>query len=188
MLSLGAPYAHAILMPALVVAGLAAAYDWRTGHIPNWLTLGALGLGCLAHALLGIGQLGARGVATAALSSLLGLVVVGLVPLLLYRLGSMGGGDVKLLAALGVWCWAVKGIELELYAFVIAALYAGGHLAYRGQLLRSLRGAARLLVSCRSARGSRTAPGLGQLHEMRFAPSVFAATCCVAAMECVTAC
>jgi prepilin peptidase CpaA len=188
MLSLGAQYAHAILVPALVVAGLAALYDWRTGHIPNWLTLGALWLGCVAHSLIGIDQLGARGAAAAALSSLMGLVVAGLVPLLLYRLGAMGGGDVKLLAALGVWCRAAEGIELELYAFVIAALYAGARLAYRGQLLRCLGGAARLLVGRRSAGGSRTAPALGQLHEMRFAPSVFAATCCVAATKCFAAC
>ena len=33
----------------------------------------------------------------------------------------MGGGDVKLLAAIGAICGAVVGIEAELYAFITAA-------------------------------------------------------------------
>ena len=45
-------------------------------------------LGCVAHALIGLVELGARGAVMAALSSLLGLVVAGVVPLLLYRLGA----------------------------------------------------------------------------------------------------
>ena len=36
---LGAPYLFAF---AIVVAAVGAIYDWRTGHIPNWVTLGPL--------------------------------------------------------------------------------------------------------------------------------------------------
>jgi prepilin peptidase CpaA len=101
----------------LALAALAAAFDWRTGHIPNWLTLGSALLGLLVQGLGG----GIAGVG----GSALGLVVAAAIPLLLYRAGGVGGGDVKLLAAVGALGGVTKGVELELYAFVIAAAYAG---------------------------------------------------------------
>ena len=59
-------------------------------------------------------------------------------PLLLFRLGAMGGGDVKLLAVIGVSVGPYMGLEIELYAFVLLAVFAAARLAYHGELLRSL--------------------------------------------------
>jgi Flp pilus assembly protein protease CpaA len=40
---------HAFMIAAVVVTAIAAWQDYKTGHIANWLTLGALGLAPLAH-------------------------------------------------------------------------------------------------------------------------------------------
>ena len=84
-----------ILVPSLMiaVAATAAATDARSGLIPNWITLPPL----LAALVLHFVTQGAGGLAL----SLAGALVCGLVPYLLFRQGTMGGGDVKLLAALG---------------------------------------------------------------------------------------
>ena len=54
----------------------------------------------------------------------------------------MGGGDVKLLVALGAWLNPVVGIEAEMYGFFAAALLAPARLAYEGKLLATLKNAA----------------------------------------------
>jgi prepilin peptidase CpaA len=48
----------------------------------------------------------------------------------------MGGGDVKLLAALGALFLPRAGFEIEMNVFVAAALFAPVKLAYDGTLLR----------------------------------------------------
>ena len=105
---------HWILQAFLLVLVLtAAATDWRSRRIPNWLTLPALAIAPATHAALG----GARG----ALWSCFGLALAGFVYLLPYLLGWMGGGDVKLMAAAG----AITGPQVWLDLFFWAALCGG---------------------------------------------------------------
>ena len=59
----------------------------------------------------------------------------------------MGGGDVKLLAMVGAFVGPTIGIEIELYAFVLTALFAGARLAYQGQLLKVLANSALLVTN-----------------------------------------
>ncbi len=56
----------------------------------------------------------------------------------MYRAGAIGGGDVKLLGAVGALLRPMTGIETEMYSFIVAALYAPVRLAYEGKLLRTL--------------------------------------------------
>lgn len=126
---------------ALCVAAIAALCDWRRGEIPNWLTLPVLLLAPLAYGL-------AFGIEYA-LHSLAAALLAGLVPYLLFRRGAMGGGDVKLLGALGAVLGfdLLLGVEVQLAAFVVAMVAASSALAWKGALLGTLRNA--LLVGLR---------------------------------------
>jgi prepilin peptidase CpaA len=50
----------------------------------------------------------------------------------------MGGGDLKLFAAIGALLQPLLGIEAEAYALFTAAIIALANLAYRGSLFRVL--------------------------------------------------
>jgi len=114
----------------ILIAATAAATDARTGLIPNWLTLPPL----LAAPLLYLVTQGTGGL----LFSLAGALACGLVPYLLFRTGSMGGGDVKLLAALGALGGPQVGLEVELLGMTFAAAYGLFLLARRGVLRKTL--------------------------------------------------
>jgi prepilin peptidase CpaA len=78
---------------SLFCALAGAAYDVASRRIPNAFTLPAILFGLLVHGSLGgWRQLG---------SATAGGLVCGLVFLLFYVAGGMGGGDVKLMAAVG---------------------------------------------------------------------------------------
>lgn len=115
---------------ALLVTAIAAVTDWRTGHIPNWLTLPVIAVAPLVHGMLS----GVEGF----LLSAGGIVVCGAVPYLLFRRDAMAGGDVKLFAAIGAIVGLFVGIEAQFFAIVAAALFALGRLAWEGKLLRTL--------------------------------------------------
>ena len=89
------------VLAATVAAGMAAWTDWRTGLIPNWLSLGAISLGILGHFVSGWLAGGLRTGAVEAGLALAGLVLCCLAPGFMYLKGGMGGGDLKLFAALG---------------------------------------------------------------------------------------
>lgn len=76
-----------------------------------------------------------------------GLLLCGLIPLLLYSRGGIGGGDVKLFAAIGALCMTMFGVEAEMYGFFVAALIAPARLAYEGKLLSTIKNAAILMVN-----------------------------------------
>src|SRR5215470_1280449 len=100
----------------MAIGGVACATDLRTRRIPNVLTFGAALAGLMFQfATGGVGALG-----QAALGWLLGALVF-LIP---FALGGMGGGDVKLLAALGAWLGPLSAIWVGLYAGVAGAIMA----------------------------------------------------------------
>jgi Flp pilus assembly protein protease CpaA len=111
---------HLRWIGVLLVSGVAAVHDARSGHIPNWLVgLGlALGAGgsiaalALADVLEALARTG---------SAALGFVACGAVPLLLFRLKALGGGDVKLLATVGAQLGPLLGLQLSFAAFLVAA-------------------------------------------------------------------
>ena len=116
---------------AFLIAAIAAVTDARTGHIPNWLTLPALVIGPILNGL----NDGAWGLGL----SVAAIFLCGLIPYVLFRRKAMGGGDVKLLAAIGALAGPSIGIEVQLTALFVAAIYALGRLAWKGKLLRTLR-------------------------------------------------
>lgn len=162
---------------ALAVTALAALWDIRTGRIPNRLTLGALAGAFLAHAITGAARGGASGLALALAEAALGTLVCAAVPLLVFFLHGMGGGDVKLFAALGALCSAHRGLEAETYSFVVALLIAPAHLAYRGKLLSTLGHAVLVALGPLARRGERQTVASEPLLWFRLGPAIFAGTC-----------
>ena len=99
-----------MIVPAFVISiGLiACVFDVRTRRIPNALSLSAAAAGLLYHAATS----GVTGVQLAGAGWLLGLLLL----LPYFALGGMGGGDVKLMAALGAWLGPWETFWLAMYA------------------------------------------------------------------------
>ena len=95
---------------ALAIAIIAAICDLGWRRIPNWITIPALILGLAWHIANGTWR-------QAALGALLG----GIVYLPMWLVGGRGGGDVKLMAALGAWLGPAAWIQI----FVLTALIGG---------------------------------------------------------------
>lgn len=136
------PHQRAVFAAAIAVAAACAFFDWRKGEIPNWLTYAALVVAPLGHAAR---YLAAHETMETALFegaySVGGALVCSIVPLMLFRKGAMGGGDVKMLAATGAMLQTVMGVEAEMYAFFAATIAAPAKLAYEGKLWTTLKNA-----------------------------------------------
>ncbi len=120
-------WAYCVLAVVLVTA---AVTDVRWGKILNVVTYPAIAAGLLGHTLLELGhdwllrKLGVEVYSIGLVGSLAGFAI-GFLPLLVAWLaGGIGGGDAKLMGAVG----ALTGVEFTLsamfYGLVIAALMA----------------------------------------------------------------
>lgn len=167
---------------ALATCALAAVIDQRRGVIPNTLTTGALGVAFLVHAApaLGLpGDLSTR-VVSLGLHWGGGALLTALVPMLLWKKGALGAGDVKLFAALGAFLGPTRGLEASLYVFCLAAVWGAARLAREGALGKMLEHVAlSALAPLRRVLGRRGASGMPGLEEtwMRLGPAVLAGTC-----------
>jgi len=157
--------AHAI---ALGIVSAAAVTDTRTGHIPNWLTLPAIVFG----PIIGFIAAGLGGV----IEAVLGILVCGLVPYLLFRKGAMAGGDVKLFAAVGGLTGIFIGVEAQFLSFIAAGVLALGGLAWRGKLLGTLANTLRLMINPLIPQSKRTEVDEENLNEFRLGGSIFLGT------------
>lgn len=132
---------------AVALAACAAWTDFRTGHIPNQITFPALGLAIVAHAIHGASVQGLGGALSEGGFAFGGALACGLAPLFMHLRGGMGGGDVKLFAAIGALLHPLAGLEAETYAFVAAAVLAMTKLAWQGTLLRTLGNTTALVMN-----------------------------------------
>ncbi|MBG9795371.1 peptidase A24 [Paenibacillus dendritiformis] len=96
---------------ALLIAAFAA--DVRTHKIPNRLTMLAAAAGFMIHGAAN----GWQGLAFSGLGAGCGFGIM----LLLYIIKAVGGGDVKLFAAIG----ALTGMYLTWHIFIFSILYGG---------------------------------------------------------------
>jgi prepilin peptidase CpaA len=125
---------------AVVICALAALFDACTTRIPNPLTYLAVLLGIAvnavgsllvaAHGDTATRWLGAPGIT----QSLLGFGACALVGILGMLLAKVGGGDIKLLAALGALLGLAQIGYVLIVALTVAALYALLNLAVIGRL------------------------------------------------------
>jgi prepilin peptidase CpaA len=120
-------------LPAALLLGVAvicAITDLWKGRIYNAVTYPAMAIGVLVQLALH----GPRGIGIA-----LGGFAVGFVPaFVLFALGGMGGGDVKLLGAIGTLAGAAPTGETLILSFVFGGVFALGTLAWHGILFRTL--------------------------------------------------
>jgi prepilin peptidase CpaA len=138
---------------SVLTAAAAAVTDFRTGHIPNWISGSAFLAGVAIQSLAGHrgydwwsfgGSTAAWGFAHA----ILGALVCGLFPYLLFRKqltsedGDVrrvgGGGDVKVFAGIGALLGMGFGIEAEFFAICVAGVLGMARLAWHGRLLASM--------------------------------------------------
>lgn len=162
------------LLIATVIAGVAAVTDWRTGLIPNWLSLGGIVLGIVAHTAYGVWVAGFKvGMLEGGLS-VLGVVLCSLAPGLMFWKGAMGGGDLKLFAAIGALCQPMLGIEAQMYAFIVAAVIAPARLAYEGHLGRVFGNSLSLLLNPLRPTAKKKVVPAEMMTWFRLGPAIFA--------------
>lgn len=164
------------LFAATLLAACAAWVDWRTGHIPNKLTLGGLVIAIVAHGARGACLGGVRGGLEQLGYSLGGALLCAVVPLLMFHKGAMGGGDVKLFAAIGALLHPLAGLETETYALVAAALLAPLKLVSEGKFLRTLFSAAALLLNLFRPASKRRPIPEAMVTWFRLGPAIFLGT------------
>jgi prepilin peptidase CpaA len=170
------------LAAAAIIAAIAAAFDLRTGEIPNWLTLGSLLAAPVAHISWGLARhmSGHDAFVIEGGCSLLGAFGCSLVPALLYRQDAIGGGDVKLLAAVGALLTTrlqlSLGLEAEMYSFFAAGIIAPAFLAYEGKLFRTLKNTALLAFNPLLPKRKRRPIEPTLLTWFRFGPAIFVGT------------
>jgi prepilin peptidase CpaA len=161
------------ILSSLIVAGVvllafgAAVIDGRTGRIPNWLTLPSMGFGLVVNGI-------AHGPGGAGLS-LFGLILCALVPWLLFQRSggqAIGGGDVKLVAAIGALTGPTLGLEIEFMALLALVFLALVRLTYRGKLGRVLLNVVVLLTNPLRSPARRKEIAPENLSEMRLGPGV----------------
>jgi prepilin peptidase CpaA len=165
-----------ITLIAFATAAAGGVVDYRTGHIPNWLTLGSLA----AAPLLWFGAVAASQGTVAGVNalatSLIGAVVCGLGPAFMFWRGGLGGGDVKLFTALGALLGFRLGLNVEMMSFVAMTLFFPGKLAWEGKLLRVLWGSLRMLGNPLRAPETRFAAPEELRMRLRLGPAIFVGT------------
>ena len=162
------------LIGTLVVAAIAAWTDTRTAQVPNWLTYGTLSVGLVGHLVAGWRFAGGwRGGLHEMGLSFAGIALCSAVPAFMYWRRAIGGGDLKLFAALGALCLPLVGLEVETYAFVAAAIIAPARLAFKGLLFQTLgRSLALVLNPFRKQENRRVIPE-ELMTWFRLGPAVF---------------
>ena len=100
------------LVMALTTTALVS--DLRTRRLPNWLTVSGLAAAVILHTVMsGFAGLG---------FALFGFVTGFSLLLVLWLIGGAGGGDVKLMGAVGAWLGASLTLRVFLVSTALAAL------------------------------------------------------------------
>jgi prepilin peptidase CpaA len=128
-----------VWMLATIPAVIAGWTDWRTRRIPNWLTVPALLLGIATNSL----ALGWSGAKESLLGAGLGLGL--LLPFVLIR--SLGGGDWKLVGALGAFLGPPRLIAVLLGTILAAGVMAVVLVVWKRRVGQTLRNLGRMLAA-----------------------------------------
>lgn len=125
-----------LLLCALGISSAGAVTDIRGSRIPNWLTYSGLAFAIAAR--MSMGWSGLK-------EGLLGLLIGGGCFLLLFLLGGMGGGDVKMMAAVGAWAGSGYVVGIMLATAVSGGVIAVGYMIFGKQVRRTILNTLELL-------------------------------------------
>lgn len=153
--------------PILVLVAAATFTDLRSRRIPDWLSLPFLAAGLAVsswlHGWHGLEQ------------SLAGVALGGLLFGILALMGGMGGGDVKLCAAIGGWIWWHKMLLALVLTGITGGIMALCWAAAGGFLGELFRGTADLVFAS-GRRGLKPDPELNLdnplKRKMPYAPAI----------------
>ena len=126
-----------LLLCALTIATVGAVKDFRGQRIPNWLTYSGL-IAALAVRFAQGGWTGLKG-------GLVGMLLAGGIFFLLFLIGGMGGGDVKLMAAVGAWVGLAQVGVLLIMSAIAGGLLAAGYALVHKRMFQSLRNVVELV-------------------------------------------
>jgi prepilin peptidase CpaA len=101
------------LWVCLGIIVVATVTDIRSRRIPNWLSFGGLALGVILHCAAGYAEDGGAGLVRRALRALAGITVCSIWPICSFLRNEIGGGDVKLFAAIGALAGPVLGFDIQ---------------------------------------------------------------------------
>ena len=136
-------WAFGALAAVLVVASVT---DVRNGRIYNWLTYPAIAAGLIGHTLVsGVGSPTGHVADLGLIGSALGMAVGGAL-LLAWLAGGIGGGDAKLMVAVGALTGWRFTLEAMFWGFVVAAVMAVAVMLHRKVARRTLARIGRFLV------------------------------------------
>lgn len=127
------------ILPMLVLLAWATVQDLRTRRIGNWLTL-AMAAGGLLNSFLAPGAISPS-------QAGLGMLVGFILPFVLYAIGALGGGDVKLLAGVGSWIGPGPVVGVFVIAALVGLVIVLVQTAVRGRLFELFRNSAILAIS-----------------------------------------
>lgn len=157
--------------PTVIVVGVATITDLRSRRIPNWLVLPFLVTGIAVSGW----QFGWHGVGQSLEGAGLGLLAFGV----LFLMGGMGAGDVKLMAAIGAWI----GPGQLLIALVLTGLAGGlmvlGWATFGGFIGELLDGTGKVVASlAKGETGGEEMPAIGNTlgRKMPYAPAIAVGT------------
>lgn len=136
------------LAPMILLLTAAALVDVRTRRIPNALNGLLLLTGLASAAFYGSGL--TLGQSLAGMAAGFGLTFV------LFAINAMGGGDVKLFAALGAWLGALRVTEVFAAAAIVGMLVVLGQAARDGRLGALFRNST--VIALNAASGDLSAP------------------------------
>ncbi|AIQ56732.1 A24 family peptidase [Paenibacillus borealis] len=106
--------------------------DIRWMRIPNWITLPALIAGITLQMIMS----GWHGL----LLSLCGAGAGFLLLLIMYFIGAVGAGDVKLFAGIGAWTGVLFSLQVIVYSVLLGAVVGWIIILFRGEAGRRVRG------------------------------------------------
>lgn len=140
--------------PLLAVLIAAAIQDWKQRRIANYLTLPLL-LAGIVHSILH-GNIGWQ-------SSLLGITTGFCLTIILFIMQAMGGGDVKLLSAIGAWLGPIPTLAVFAASAIIGMLIVITQAIAQRRLGVLVRNSAVLTMSlaCADQVGTETIAELG---------------------------